>query len=139
VLCASVCSLISTLSSTFSDADHRAYIAAHWTAMLEESIRRIDAFRRAHPEHRILDVHYADLVQEPLATVDAIYSAFGDRLDDRAMAAMTTYVDANPKGKFGVHGYDLGQFGLDGDELGERFAEYVARHDIPTERAAQMT
>jgi hypothetical protein len=38
-----------------------------------------------------------------------------------------------------VHGYDLGEFGLDGDELAERFADYVARHDIPTERAAQMT
>jgi len=139
VLCASVCSLISTLSSTFSDADHGAYIAEHWTAMLEESIRRIDAFRRGHPEHRILDVQYADLVQEPLATVDAIYSAFGDSLDDRATAAVAAYVDANPKGKFGVHGYDLAQFGLDGDALAERFAEYVARHDIPAERAAQMT
>ena len=56
VLIASVCSLISTLTSTFSDADHRAYVAAHWTAMLEEMVRRIDAFRAAHPERRIIDV-----------------------------------------------------------------------------------
>ena len=49
VLCASVCSLIHTLSGTFTDADHRAYIAEHWVAMLEESIRRIDRFRAAHP------------------------------------------------------------------------------------------
>jgi hypothetical protein len=139
VLCASVCSLISTLSGTFSDADHQRYIAEHWTAMLEESVRRIDAFRANHPDHPIIDVQYADLVQEPLATAKALYSSVGEELDDRATAAMTAYIDSNPKGKFGVHGYDLGEFGLDGDELAERFADYVARHDIPTERAAQMT
>jgi hypothetical protein len=139
VLCASVCSLISTLSGTFSDADHQRYIAEHWTAMLEESVRRIDAFRVTHPEHPIIDVQYADLVQEPLATVEALYASVGEELDGRATAAVTEYIDANPKGKFGVHGYDLGEFGLDGDELADRFADYVARHDIPTERAAQMT
>ena len=32
------------------------------SAMLEESIRRIDAFRAAHPEHPIVDVQYDDLV-----------------------------------------------------------------------------
>jgi hypothetical protein len=139
VLCASVCSLIRTLSGTFSDVDHQRYIAEHWTTMLEESVRRIDAFRATHPDHPIIDVQYADLVQEPLATVKALYWSFGEGLDDQATAAMTAYIDANPKGKFGVHGYDLSEFGLDGDELAERFADYVARHDIPTERAAQMT
>ena len=34
----------------------------HWPAMLEESVGRIDAFRDAHPEHPIVDVQYADLV-----------------------------------------------------------------------------
>src|ERR1700730_8764032 len=69
VLCASVCSLIRTLSGTFTDADHTAYVAAHWTAMLEESVRRINAFRDAHPEHPIVDVQYADLVGDPLRAV----------------------------------------------------------------------
>jgi len=72
VLTASVCSLIATLSSTFSDADHRAYIADHWPAMLEESIRRIDDFRATRPEVPILDVHYADLVTDPVGTVASI-------------------------------------------------------------------
>jgi hypothetical protein len=139
VLCASVCSLIRTLSGTFSDGDHERYIADHWPAMLEESIRRIDAFRTSHPEHPIVDVQYADLVREPLATVRALYSSLGNDLDDRATAAMTDYVDANPKGKFGAHGYDLAEFGLNAGELTERFADYVARYDIPTERFAHAT
>src|SRR5947209_14509267 len=65
VLCASVCSLISTLSGTFSDVDHRRYIAEHWTGMLEASIAGVESFRAAHPEHPIVDVQYRDLVEKP--------------------------------------------------------------------------
>jgi hypothetical protein len=139
VLCASVCSLISTLSGTFSDADHQRYIADHWTTMLDESIRRIDGFRTSRPEHPVVDVQYADLVREPVATVAALYASFGDELDDRATRAMNAYVESNPKGKFGTHGYHLAEFGLNGDELTERFADYVTRYDVPTERFAQAS
>jgi hypothetical protein len=133
VLTASVCSLITTLSSTFTDADHRAYIASHWPAMLEESVRRIEAFRAAHPEHPIVDVHYADLVTDPAATVASIYRAVGDELDEAAAKAIAAYVDAHPRGEFGTHRYDVSQFGLDADTLAERFAAYTDRYAIPRE------
>lgn len=131
VLCASVCSLISTLSSTFSDADHRRYIAEHWTAMLETSIERIDAFRAAHPEHPILDVQYDELIEEPVETVARMYDFIGDSLTDAARTAMQTYVSANRKGKFGEHRYDLAEFGLDEGEVAERFRAYTDRYRIP--------
>ncbi len=133
VLTASVCSLISTLSSTFSTADHRAYIGEHWPAMLEESVRRIDRFRDAHPEHAIVDVQYTDLVQDPAATVAAIYQACGDELDDVGAAAIAAYVDAHPKGQFGAHEYAVAEFGLDANELRERFSGYTERYGIPRE------
>lgn len=133
VLCASVCSLISTLTSTFSDADHRRYIAEHWTDMLARSIARIDAFRAAHPEQQIVDVHYADLMRDPIATMRRIYGAFGDALDGQALAAMTAHVESRPKGRFGHHAYDLAAFGLDAEAIGERFRSYVERYDIPRE------
>ncbi len=133
VLCASVCSLISTLSGTFSDADHRPYIAEHWTAMLEESVRRIDTFRDAHPDHPILDVQYADLVGDPLGTVATIYEASGAELDAAARNALSAYVEAHPKGSLGAHHYDLAEFGLQADAIRERFAGYVERYEVPTE------
>ena len=141
VLCASVCSLIHTLSGTFSDADHRAYIAEHWVKMLEESIRRIDAFRSTHPEHPVIDVQYDDLMRDPVGAVESIYSSAGDvrenRLDASARGAMTAYVAAHPKDSMGVHGYDLADFGLDAAQLGERFSDYVGRYDVPSSRPAR--
>ena len=112
VLCASVCSLISTLSGTFTDADHSVYIAEHWPAVLDESIRRVDAFRDANPQVEILDVHYADLVADPVRTLERIYAASGDELTGPARANVQQYVDSHPKGRFGAHRYDLADLGL---------------------------
>lgn len=137
VLSASVCSLISTLTSTFSDADHTAYIARHWTQMLEDSIDGIDRFERAHPEVEIHHVQYADLARDPLGTMHGVYQAFDDELGGPALAAMTAHVESRPKGRFGKHGYDLAQFGLNAGALNERFAHYIDRYNIPREVASQ--
>jgi Sulfotransferase family len=134
VLCASVCSLITTLTKTFSDADHQRYIAEHWTDMLATSIERVDAFRAAHPGARIVDVHYADLVADPLGTMRRVYAAFGDELEGQALAAMTQHVESHPKGRFGRHAYDLAKFGLNAGVINERFRHYVQRYDIPLEQ-----
>jgi sulfotransferase family protein len=131
-LCASVCSLITELSSCFTDADHREYIADHWVAMLEESISRIDAFRAANPDHPVIDVQYDTFVREPVETVASIYDALGDTLSDEVRDAMKGYVAANPKDSRGVHRYDIRDFGLVPGQIRERFADYVDRYGVPT-------
>ncbi len=136
VLCASVCSLITTLTRTFSDADHRRYIADHWTDMLERSVASVEAFRAAHPAKRICDVHYADLVRDPLGAMQSVYATFGDELSGQARRAMTQHIDSHPKGRFGRHAYDLAQFGLEAGPIRERFRQYVERYDIPLEQSS---
>ena len=132
-LCGSVCSLIRTLSGTFSDADHTAYIADHWPAMLEESIRQIDTFRGAHPEHPVLDIQYPDLVQDPVATVERLSAAVGTPLPDAARQAIAAYAAAHPKNLFGAHRYALDDFGLDAHTLAQRFAGYTERYHVAPE------
>ena len=67
----------------------------------------------------------------------SVYAAVGngadDRLDQRALDAMTAYVAAHPKNKLGVHGYDLAEFGLVAAQLAERFSGYVSRYDVAPE------
>ncbi len=135
VLSASVCSLVNTLSATFSDANHQRYIADHWTDILEESVDRIGAFRDTHPEHPIIDLQYADLVADPLKAMGGLYERLGLELHGAAHDAMAAYVGAHPKGALGAHGYDLASYGLDGDELSERFAPYMERYSVPPERS----
>ena len=101
--------------------------------MLEDSIVGVDTFRAAHPEVQIHDVQYADLVQDTLGTMRAVYGAFGEDLSGQAFEAMTAHVESHPKGRFGRHGYDLDEYGLDGPALAERFRPYVERYGIPLE------
>ncbi|WP_231740322.1 MULTISPECIES: sulfotransferase [unclassified Mycobacterium] len=133
VLCASACSLLSTLTGTFSDADHTSYIAEHWTRMLEVSIERIERYRRANPGRHIVDVHYADLTADPVGTVELIYQACGRVLSPRSRDAIRDYVGSHPRGRFGAHGYRLEDYGLHQERIRERFADYVDRYDVHVE------
>ena len=130
---ASVCSLVTSLSGTFTDTDHTAYIRRHWTDMLEVMVQRVDDFRARRPEVPVVDVLYDDLVRSPIATVGGLYDAFGEELPADAESAMAAYASANRKGKHGSHSYTLEELGLDRDELEERFGPYRERHGIPVE------
>jgi hypothetical protein len=134
VLCASVCSLITTLTKTFSDGDHSRYIADHWTDMLARSIAGVNGFRDANPGCKIVDVQYAELAADPIGTLKRVYASFGDTLDGNALAAMEAHVASHPKGRFGKHGYNPAEFGLDAGAIAERFRPYVERYDIALEQ-----
>jgi hypothetical protein len=133
VLTASVCSLITSLAGTFTDADHREQIARTWPRLLETCVERLDTFRAQRPDAEIVDVHYADLVRDPVATVEKVYERTGIELDDTTRAAFAAYVQAHPRGEFGAHRYDFESLGLDAGALRERFADYIERYDIPVE------
>jgi hypothetical protein len=135
-LTGSVCSLIQVMSSTFSDADHRAYIASHWTDTLEDSVSRIGDFRARRPEHPILDVQYADLARDPLGTVQGIYGSLGIEPGAGGFDAISAHLAAHPRGEFGGHRYDVGEFGLTEGELRERFAGYVDTYGVEPEHLA---
>jgi hypothetical protein len=133
VLSASAVSLIASLSGTFCDADTGPYIATHWPAMLEACIDRVNDFRDRRPEHPIIDLHYADLVGDPVAAVEGLYAALGETLTSEARTAMSAYVAGHPKGQFGAHRYDLAALGMNRDALSTRFAPYMERYNVAAE------
>ena len=137
-LVGSVCSLVRVMSSTFSDADHRAYIAEHWQDTLEESVRRIDDFRARRPEHPILDVAYADLARDPLGSLMALYDSLGLAPGVGAFAAVERYLVDHPRREFGSHAYDVREFGLTEAGVRRRFRGYSARYGIEPEKLADQ-
>ena len=127
----SLVSLVRSLSGTFSDADHRAYIARHWTDNAHLAVERVMAWRDQHGDDRIVDLPYEELVADPVAAVRRVYRAVGDELSEPAAAAMADHVAHAPKDRFGRHDYSLDDLGLDPAVLAERFAAYIDRYDIP--------
>ncbi|MCU1601094.1 MAG: hypothetical protein JWO22_1803 [Frankiales bacterium] len=127
---ASAFSLVASLSGTFSDADHRAYIAERWTDILVACTDRVDAFRDAHPSVPVHDIRYLDLLGDPVGTVRALYGFLGEDLSDHGEAGMQAHLASTPQGRFGRHTYDLADFGVSAASLRERFAGYLSRYDV---------
>ena len=133
---ASVASILFATAWVRSDAVDPQQVLSWFTgetcaALLDagEAVRRrpdVDA-KRFH------DVRYADLVNDPLATVAGIYERFGMRFDAAAETGIAAAVAAKPKGRHGAHRYDFGNTGFDPRAERERFRTYQERYDVPSE------
>ena len=129
----SFCSIISLAHQGYAGRVEKEWIAQNCTFQAVEHARRIMDFRDRHGEDSIIDVHYADLKDDPLGGMKRLYAALGDAWTDEAEQGMARWLSANPQNKFGRHEYRLAQFGLDEATLRPKFAPYLARYDVARE------
>jgi hypothetical protein len=104
-------------------------LVANWAGILA----RFDAWRAAHPEVKIVDVHYRDLIADPIATARSVYAAFDLAFDDRAEAAMRAHLVADRHGKGPARHYALADFGLCEADIEAGFGAYIARYGVARE------
>lgn len=132
---ASVASLTAALQGVFSNTVDRreigAEVAGRWTRGIECAMQARKSLPGAR--ERFCDVHYADLMRDPIATVQRIYAHFELPLSRDALTHMQKFLATNPKNKHGVHRYDLAHFGLDLEEESARFRHYREAFGIERE------
>lgn len=94
------------------------------SGMLNEAMR----FRASRPEldPRWVDVSYRDLVENPMAVVNAIYERLDWRLEPAAAAAMDGWLvrQAEQRRREPAHRYSLEDFGLTAERIAAAFAPY---------------
>jgi hypothetical protein len=98
----------------------------------EHAVRAMD-FRDKHGEDRIIDVHYADMTDDPMGTMKKLYAALGDEWTPSGAAGIQTWLDDNPQNKFGKHEYKLAKYGLTQQQLEPMFERYLSRYDVARE------
>ena len=77
-------------------------------------------------EERFADVHFDSLQSDPVATLGAAYNQLG--LDfGPARAPLEDWARAHRPREHGVHQFHLEEFGLDADQVRDRFAPYLQR------------
>lgn len=96
-----------------------------WSEHVRRALRARDRFRDRAGQ--FFDVHYRDIVNDPVTVIGRVYSYFGIPLSDEARRRMQAFVARKPRGEFGVHRYSLEDFGLDRATENARFAEYRER------------
>ena len=126
---ASVCSLVRSLTGTFTDADHTAYIARHWPWLVGELISRLTAFRDRVGEQQFCDVPYSLIVRDPIEAARLVYDHFGMELTPEAEAGMRHWHENRPQHQFGKHTYSLEDWGLTHAKVREQFAPYYERFE----------
>ncbi len=87
----------------------------------------------AVPSEQIADVHFRTLMADPVGTIETAYGTLGLPFDASMRTSIPAYLDAKPKGKFGVHRYDPARLGLDESGLRNQFADYIAHYDVELE------
>ena len=93
--------------------------------LTQSSITRNLATRARHPG-RIIDVRYKDLRRDPTGVVEDIYGRAGLVVSDRLRQALAEHARANVQGKHGEHRYSLADYGLNEDDIAQRFADPLA-------------
>jgi hypothetical protein len=93
------------------------------------------AKRRAAGElpDRIVDSHFADLMRDPAAAVEALYGRMGRPFRGEHGDAIRRYVASKPKGKFGAHRYSPEAWGFDPARLREKMRPYTDHYGIELE------
>jgi hypothetical protein len=92
-----------------------------WTAEME---RFAQARRRLGDRLNLTQIHYQDLLGDPLRHVRALYARAGTRLDATGEHAIRRWLADNPAGKHGRNVYTLERYGLDAADVTAAFSRY---------------
>ena len=87
----------------------------------------------AVPADRFVDVHFTELMSDPVSTLRAAYARMGRDFTDDHAAAVLDYLAHKPKGKFGVHRYQPEDWGFTAESLREAMAPYIDHFNVTRE------
>ncbi len=121
---ASCCSLYESARRIYREVTDPRSLGAAWLEFWEQGLKRTVQAKAQLPPHRIYDIDYEQLISEPIEVVRHMYDHFGLNVAFSMVDGMRAWLIANPQHKHGIHAYHLERYGLDGQELTDRFSRY---------------
>jgi hypothetical protein len=85
------------------------------------------------PSDQVIDVHYADFIDNPWTTIGGIYRKLGRELRPDTEQRMRDFLAAHP-GDAGHGRYTWSDTGLDAGEVRDRVRAYQERYEVPNEQ-----
>ena len=112
-----------------------AALAATVLQQVRAHVERPLSARRRIGDDRFFDLHYADLLVDPIGQMRMLYDWAGDELTDDVERSMLGWLERNPQDRFGVRPYSLEDYGLHVTDLAPVFDEYLSTFDVELEGA----
>ncbi|MGH9436835.1 MAG: sulfotransferase family protein [Terriglobia bacterium] len=125
---ASLCQALQSLDSNRLDTDG---IGAYCVEMVDRGLEAMTRVRRERPDARIFDVHYRELIADPLGTLEHICKYVEQPLDEYRREAVSEWLEKHSS-QPGDHRYRPEDFGLDAGALRKRYAEYIDHFNVQT-------
>lgn len=119
----SFCSLMSTVRAISSDTSDPAGDGADTVRLLSRFAGQSETVAATIPG-RVIRVHYASLLADPIGVVHRIYERAGIQWTDEVQEVMNRWLIDNPQGRHGRHRYTLEQFGLRERDVRSQFSSY---------------
>lgn len=132
VACTSLNSLTYSTHASVSDALDVHRMAEANVGFLARELGRNLAARDAAPA--VHDVHYEELIRDPVGTVKRIYTRFGLEWSEAYEARLLAYLREHPREEHGRHTYRARDFGQTEAAIAERFAAYSERFGLGVSR-----
>lgn len=130
----SLLSLIANSQSRFTgDNPDIAYLAKNYPSQIAEHANRMIEIKNERPELRVYDLHYAQMMRDPIKEMRNLYKFLGDEFTAEIEVGMQAWLDDNPQGKFGKHAYSLDRFGHSADSIRPFFENYLSHYDVESE------
>ena len=125
------------LSRSVLGADiDRDVIVDNVLSQLRAHIARPLKARRRIGDDRFFDLHYADLMRDPVAVMRALYDWAADDLTTATEHAMLRWLERHPQDRHAVAPYSLEGSGLTRADLEPLFDEYLSVFDVELEDVA---
>jgi hypothetical protein len=117
---------------TYSARMHRSpvpvrEIAAEWVNRLDFMLTALMRDRHVIPADRSIDIRFGDFMADEMGTVEQVYALASEPLTDDARQSIADYLAGHERGRLGRVAVSCEMFGLDEDDLRERFSPYVSR------------
>ncbi|MBW2423812.1 MAG: sulfotransferase [Deltaproteobacteria bacterium] len=106
------------------------FIVDLWDERLHAGIRAREELDR---ESQFFDLHFREVLSDPVGSIRRALDSFGMELSEEAAARMKAWHTNHPPGRHGKHDYSPESYGIDRQDLSSRFHDYRERFGVDAE------
>jgi hypothetical protein len=108
-------------------------IAATSGFALSFTLNALAEQRSQLPSGQVTDLHYLDLIADPVGAIEDAYAALGLPMDAQVPDKIRAYLAGRPQHKHGQHRYSAADFGLDPEQIRATFKPYTDAFGVRSE------
>lgn len=126
----SLCSLCGVNRRIYSNQVDDQAIGKLWFNKLEKGLMQAMRVRDDADADQFLDIHYRQLIADPIAAVKQIYEHHDYCYCDQFESNMRQWLEANKQHQHGKHEYFLETYALDRKQVDKAFEDYRTQFDL---------